>query len=256
MFSDLTLVKDSPGAGVYLQRLSNRGTTARYSGAFKAFKASHPIALAPESVAKALAGIHVGILPTDQAGRSVGIKPTPLLTPQQIAFLAAAIADALQQAASDQRVKFRVGPETDRTEGTLYVDGPTVRIALSRYHGSTQGRDEQLSIYALSFKPEQAQLADSSPQSGLEIEPDQPRLAIALDALTLLPAQALPPIASPLQTPADPAPGKETQRVKELVDKQAQELEALKAELDGLKKRLNDPRASPNSKSGPKLIPQ
>jgi len=163
MFSDQTLVKDSPDGGVYLQRLSNRGTTARYSGPLKAFQASHPATLAPESLAKALAGIQVGILPADQTGRSAGIKPTPLLAPHEIAFLAPAIAGALQQATSDQRVKFQVGPETDRTEGTLYVDGAALRIALARYHGSTQSRDEQLSIYALSFKPEQAQLDGGGP---------------------------------------------------------------------------------------------
>lgn len=238
MFSDQTLVKDSPGAGVYLQRLSNRGTTARYSGPLKAFKASHPITLAPETLAKVLAGIHIGILPTDQTSRSVGIKPTPLLTPHEIAFLAPTIAGALQQSTSDQRVKFQVGPETDRTEGTLYVDGAALRIALGRYHGSAQSRDEQLSIYALSFKPEQAMLADGGPQSWLEIEPDQPRLAIALDALAPLPTLSLPPLASSPQEPARPSPAPETQNVKDVVNKQAQELEALKAELDAIKKQL------------------
>ncbi len=243
MFSDQTLVKDSPDGGVYLQRLSNRGTTARYSGPLKTFTASHPATLAPESLAKALAGIHVGILPADQTGRSSGIKPTPLLTPQEIAFLAPAIAGALQQATSDQRVKFQVGPETDRTEGTLYVDGAALRITLRRYHASAQSRDEHLSIYALSFKPEQAQLPVGGPQSWMELEPDQPRLSIALDALASLPAPAsLPPAASP-QAPAGPVPGTETHSVKEAVNKHAQELEALKAELEALKKQLGNQTA-------------
>lgn len=240
MFSDQTLVKDSPEGGVYLQRLSNRGATARYSGPLKTFKASHPVTLAPENLAKALTGIHVGILPADQTGRSEGIKPTPLLTAQEIAFLAPAIAGALQQAASDQRVKFQVGPETDRTEGTLYVDGAAMRIALGRYHASAQSRDEQLSIYALSFKPEQAQLPVGGPQSWMEIEPDQPRLSIALDALAQLPAPVLLSPASSPQKPAGPVPGTETHSVKDAVNKQAQELEALKAELDALKKQLGN----------------
>ena len=206
MFSDQTLVKDSPDGGVYLQRLSNRGTTARYSGPLKTFQASHPITLAPESLAKALAGIRVGILPADQTGRPAGIKPTPLLTHREITFLASAIATALQQATSDQRVRFQVGPETDRTEGTLYVNGPALRVALGRYHGSAQNRDEQLSIYALSFKPEQAQLDSGGLQSWLEIEPDQPRLAIALDALASLPVPPSFPLASSPQGPAGSSP--------------------------------------------------
>lgn len=251
MFSDQTLVKDSPDGGVYLQRLSNRGTTARYSGPLKAFQASHPVTLTPESLAKALAGLQVGILPADQTGRSAGIKPTPLLTPREIAFLAPAIASALQQATSDQRVKFQVGPDTDRTEGTLYVDGTALRIALGRYHGSAQSRDEQLSIYALSFKPEQAQLAGGGPQSWLDIEPDQPRLAIALDALASLPAPTLPPLASSPQEPAGPAPSTGTQNVNDVVSKQAQELEALKAELDAIKKQLGNQAAPAKSAPSP-----
>lgn len=252
MFSDQTLVKDSQDGGVYLQRLSNRGTTARYSGPLKTFKASHPVTLAPESLAKALTGIQVGILPADQTGRSEGIKPTPLLTAQEIAFLAPAIAGALQQATSDQRVKFHVGPENDRTEGTLYVDGAALRIALGRYHASAQSRDEQLSIYALSFKPEQAQLPVGGPQSWMEIEPNQPRLAIALDPLAPLPTPASLPLASSPQKPAGPVPRTETQSVKEAVNKQAQELEALKAELDALKKQLGNQTAPARSNPTPK----
>ena len=109
MFSDQTLIKSGQEGDVYLQRLSNRGTTARYSGPLKTFTASHPVMLAPEVLEKALAGLHVGILPPDhQSGPSEGIKPMPLLTPREIVFLAPAIASALQQAASDQRVKFQV----------------------------------------------------------------------------------------------------------------------------------------------------
>lgn len=252
MFSDQTLVKDSPDGGVYLQRLSNRGTTARYSGPLKAFQASHPATLAPESLAKALAGIQVGILPADQTGRSAGIKPTPLLAPHEIAFLAPAIAGALQQATSDQRVKFQVGPETDRTEGTLYVDGAALRIALARYHGSAQSRDEQLSIYALSFKPEQAQLDGGGPQSWLEIEPEQPRLAIALDALASLPSPALRPLALSPQEPGRPSSSTDTQNVSDVVRKQAQELDALKAELDAIKKQLGNRAPSEQSAPSPR----
>ncbi|MBX9694402.1 MAG: hypothetical protein K2Z81_18595 [Cyanobacteria bacterium] len=251
MFSDQTLVKDGPEGGIYLQRFSYRGTTARYSGPLKTFTASHPATLAPESLAKALAGIHIGILPADQTGRSAGIKPTPLLTPHEIAFLAPAIAGALQLATSDQRVKFQVGPETDRTEGTLYVDGTALRIALGRYHGSVQNKDEQLSIYALSFKPEQAQLADGGPQSWMEIEPDRPRLSIAIEALASLPHQDFLTPASTPQTPAGLLSGTETQSMKDRAQKQAQELEALKAEVDALKKQLGNQTAP----AKPRLVP-
>jgi len=253
MFSDQTLVQDSQDGGVYLQRLSTRGSTALYSGPLKAFKASHPITLAPEILANALAGIHLGILSVDRTGGPEGIKPTPLLTPQEIAFLAPAIASALKQAAPDQRVKFQVGPETDRTEGTLYADGAALRIALGRYHASTHSKDEQLSIYALSFKPEQAQLPVGGPQNWIEIEPDQPRLALAIDALASLPPPALPSVAkTPLQTPAGSAEKAEPSSVKDQVNKQAQALEAVKAELDALKKQIGSQTAPAKTSSPPK----
>jgi hypothetical protein len=158
-------------------------------------------------------------------------------------------------------MKFQVGPETERTDGTLYVDGPAMRLALSHYRSMAQRRDENLSIYVLSFRPEQAQVPAFGPQPWMEIEPDQPQLAIVYGALAnvLVPTDATPPTVSPStpnQTPGSPAraAGEELEAMKGVADKQAQELQSLKAELEALKKQLDE--QAPPSKSKPARKPR
>ncbi|WP_145976184.1 hypothetical protein [Nitrospira moscoviensis] len=228
---DVIPVKSGPEGAVVLERLASRGTTVRYSGPLKSFRAGHPVSISSDVVERVVLGIHVGIAPADGDGASRGIKPAPLFSAKETAFLAPAIAAALERAEPDQRVRFQVGPDSDRTAGTLYVDGGTIRLALSHLHASPQTKDEPLSIYVLSFKPEQAQEASSNGQRWAEIEPEQPRLAINYAALRT--------ISSPATPPSTPALSSGDQRsMKEVVDQQAKELDALKAELEALKKRM------------------
>lgn len=262
-FSDQTLVTDSAEGAVYLQQLSNRGTTARYSGPLKSFKASHPIDLAPDTLAKTFAGLSIGIHPSDDRNTPRGVKPTPVFSLQQVAFLAPAVATALKRAQPDHRVKFQVGSGTDVTDGTLYVDGPVLHIAFSHYHSPADRRDEQLSIYALSFEPGEIQVSSAAPQTWMEIEPDQPRVALAYELLAKLPALLPPAPASPAPAMAPPTtsanpipqPTETTPSIKAVVDKQAQELEALRAELDALKKQLAEQEPKAKSKAKPKPAP-
>jgi hypothetical protein len=223
------------------------------------FKASHPITLADEVVEKALGGIRIGILPADHTPHAQGIKPTPLFSAHEIAFLVPAITRALRQAESDHRVRFEVEQEGERTDGTLYIDGPAMRFTLHHYRSSAQHRDENQSIYALSFKPELAQLPVSEPQWA-KTEPGQPQLAIAYGALAKMPVPAdAPPPTAPAstlgQTTGSPAhaPGETLEAMKGVVDKQAQELQSLKAELEALKKQLHEP--VPPSKPRPARKP-
>jgi len=245
---------DSPEGAVYLQQLSNRGATARYSGPLKSFKASHPIDLAPDTLAKTFAGLQIGILASDESRNSRGIKPTPVFSAQQVAFLAPAVASALKRAQPDQRIKFQVGSGDDVTDGTLYVDGPMLHVAFSHYHSPAGRHDEQLSIYALSFEPGYLQVPPATPQTWMEIERDQPRVALAYEPLAKLPtilplAPALPQATS---TTA-PQSADTTPASKAAVDKQAKELEAMRAELEALKKQLSG--QEPKSKAKPNATP-
>lgn len=257
-FSDQTLVTDSTDGAVYLQQLSNRGTTMRYSGPLKAFNASHPIDLAPDTLAKAFAGLSIGIYPSDGRSAPRGVKPTPVFSSQQVAFLAPAVATALKRAQPDHRVKFQVGNGSDVIDGTLYIDGPVLHLAFNHYHSPADRRDEHLSIYALSFEPQDFQLSSDAPQTWMEIEPDLPRVALAYQLLAKLPSalQLAPALAHPLPASGSaPQTADSSTAIKTVVDKQAQELEALRAELDALKKQLNEQEPKAKSKAKPKVAP-
>jgi len=253
-FSDQTLMTDSPEGAVYLQQLSNRGATARYSGPLKSFKASHPIDLAPDTLAKTFAGLQIGILASDESRNSRGIKPTPVFSARQVAFLAPAVASALKRAQPDQRIKFQVGSGDDVTAGTLYVDGPVLHVAFSHYHSPAGRHDGQLSIYALSFEPGYVQVPSATPQTWMEVEPDQPRVALAYEPLAKLPAILPLEPALPEATSATAPPSADTTPAsKAAVDKQAKELEAMRAELEALKKQLSG--QEPKSKAKPNATP-
>ncbi|HSN04646.1 MAG TPA: DUF5320 domain-containing protein [Nitrospira sp.] len=259
-FSDQTLVVDSAVGAVYLQQLSNRGATVRYSGPLKSFKASHPATLDPDILAKIFTGLHVGIISADNQGDPRGIKPTPVFSFREVAFLSPAVAGALKRAHPDQRVKFQVGSGNDVTDGTLYVDGPVMHIAFTHYHAPAERPDEQLSIYALSFEPSDFQVPSATPQTWMEIERDQPRVSLAYELLAKLPS-VLPP-APPSPDPAIAIPGsaagpapqaaETTPDMKAAVDKQAQELEALRAELEALKKQLQEQQSASQPGARPK----
>jgi hypothetical protein len=246
--SDHIVVKTAPEGTVFLERVPSRGTTVRYSGQLKSFRASHPVSLAPQVLQQALQGIHVGIAPSEGDQPSAGgIKPTPLFSSREAAFLAPAIANALEKAEPDQRVAFEVGAESDRSDGTLYMDGRTIQLALGHYHAPARRRDENLAIYLLSMRPEQAQSNISGQRYWMDITPDQPRLAINYDALErMLPATRSSAASSTAAAPSPP--GSDVRSMKETVNKQAQELESLKAELEALKKQMQSQRPSSPSK--------
>jgi hypothetical protein len=173
---------------------------------------------------------------------SPGIKPVPLFSATESAFLAPGITAALERAEPEQRVKFQTGPESDRTAGTLYIEDGIIRLALSQVHATAPSKDEPLSIYILSFKPEQAQERASSRHHWLEIESDQPSVAINYAALRALG----PPEAPATRSTAAPIPsGSDERTMKDVVDRQAKELEGLKAELDALKKQIQRQHPKP-----------
>jgi hypothetical protein len=241
---DVLTVKSGPEGAVVLERSPSRGTTVRYSGPLKSFRADHPASLSSAVMEQVLRGMYVGIAPAERDDRSPGIKPAPLFASHETAFLAPAITAALERAEPDQRVRFHVGPDTDRTAGALYVDNGVIRVALSQIHASAQ-RHEPLSIYVLSFKPEQAQEASSSAQRWIEAEPDQPRVAINYAALQAMASPGVSSSSPPVHSAGD------QRTMKEVVDQQARELESLKAELEALKKQMQTQPGAPRSKPAP-----
>jgi len=241
--SEHVVIKDGQGS-VSLTEFSTHGSTGRYPGSLQPIKASHPIALSHTTIARVLSGIEVGIIPTDSSGDSKGIKPVRLFSASEVAALAPSIAGALKQARPGEYVSFQVGTDPETTDCSLYVDGPAIRIILNRYRSVSRRRDESLSIYTLSFSPDSATLPTGHVSNWIEETATHPWLAVAYRQLAVLdaPHQSSPASTAP-RTP-EPAQGG-MQDMKATMEKQAQELDALKTELDLLKKQLQSPSVAP-----------
>lgn len=231
---------------VSLVEFSTHGATGRYLGSLQPLKASHPVVLSNATMARILSGIQVGIIPSDASGETKGIKPTPLFSSSEVGALATTIAGALKQAGPSQYVTFQVGTDPETTDGALYVDGPAINIILNHYHSVVRRRDESLSIYALSFTPDSAQLPASHKVNWIEETAGNPRLAVSYRHL----AVPDPPQQSPPDTAATPHGSQPAiQDMKATMEKQGQELDAMKAELEALKKQLKQP--APASRTAP-----
>ena len=95
------------------------------------------------------------------------------------------------------------------------------------------------------------------------IEPEQPRVAVSTDALNQL--SAMPPVPADNKPVIEPAPAslasqqsrlqQELQSTKDIVVKQADELQKLKAELESVRRQLAE-KESATSKAKPKTAPR
>lgn len=261
--SNLTPVGEGPLGTVALERLANRGTTAKYRSALNSFHASHPAILSAPLVSRVLDGLSVSGI--DRPGRSTAQETYPLLTHEEVEFLAPLIVSALAQAQPDQRVRFAAQDDGLTTQGTLYLHKTTLRLSLSHYRASTAQTDARPPSLTLSFSPAQALVQADTPQSWMIIEPEQPRVAIAIDALSQSATAATPTAdhASPMAAePAQSAPvteqarlQQELQSTRDLVVKQAKELQRLKEELESVRRHMVE-NESASSKAKPKAAPR
>ncbi|MDR4481571.1 MAG: hypothetical protein R3B37_17720 [Nitrospira sp.] len=259
---NLTPIGGGPLGTVALERLASRGTTAKY-GTSQTFQATHPAHLPAALVSQLLAGLAISGL--DRPGSATARETYPLFSPEEIDFLAPLIANALAHAQPDQRVRFTMHDDGLQTQGTLYLHRTTLQFSLSHYRSLATDGQHKAPGFALSFNPPEAQVHTDTPQSWMIIEPDQPRVAVSVDALNQLPALFLAPAdKKPVTgaTPAQAAPAAEQSRLqqelqstKDVVVKQAEELQKLKAELESVRRQLTE-KESASSKARPKLTPR
>ncbi|MCW5800585.1 MAG: hypothetical protein KIT40_18990 [Nitrospira sp.] len=261
--SPLTPVGEGPLGTVALERLASRGTTARYGSPQSAFQASHPASVSASVISRLLSGLSVSGL--DRPGAAPRQERYPLFTQDEMEFFTPLIVKALSQAGPDQRVRFTLQDDGLITQGTLYLHKTTLRVSLSHYRASQGQSDTRPAALTLSFTPSDALVRDDVPQSWMIIEPEQPRVAVSLDALNQLPAAVPTPAANKLVadvTPVSPPPAseqrsvqQELQATKDVVVKQAQELQQLKAELESLRRQLAE-KESTAPKAKPKPAPR
>lgn len=254
--SDRILIDKTQQGAVYLERLPTRGTTAMFSGPVKMFQATQPILLPSDTLARTLAGIQVTPLPATDTARSV-----PLFSPSEVAFLAPLLSKAFAQADKDQRVRFFLGAGGEGTSGLLFIHRPYLHFTLDRFRNGAAGTGSHM----LGFLPEEASRSKDLPQSWMNIEPERPTVTVDYELLaTSAPSRsvAAEPRQEPvLQPPAlatgdtsTPKPGmaeeEELESLRELVIKQARELQSLKVELETLRRQTSDQKSAPRRRDG------
>jgi hypothetical protein len=247
--SDRILIEKTQEGAVYLERLPNRGSTAMFSGPVKTFQATQPILLPSQTIARVLDGIQVSPAPgTGAAG------PVSLFSASEVAFLAPLVSKALAQAEKDQRVHFFLGAGGEGTTGLLFVHRPYLHFTLGRLKTGAAASDS----HTLAFSPQEAFRSKDLPQSWMNIEPDRPTVTVDYELLATLspiPAVAAEVSREPVSQPAPRATGdastvkpgmaEELESLRELVIKQAKELQTLKTELETLRRQTPDQKPAP-----------
>ncbi len=259
----LIRVGDGPLGSVVLERLGTRGTTARFSSPPNIFQASHPAEIPPAQTAQLLAGLLISDI--ERTKPMEGQEVHPLFSHEEVAFLAPLISKALTEAEPNQRVKFLVKDDGVVTDGTLYLYRNVFRVTVAHYRTQPGQVDTRLLSHRLAFRPEEAKIEADVPQSWMIIEPDQPRIAIAVKALAQLPPAAAPQLVEPVGVGeargAKPSTApdlarlqQELQATKDLVVKQAEELQRVKEELESTRRQLAEKEsgmAKPRRKANP-----
>lgn len=201
----------------------------------------------------------------ERPGNAATQQVYPLFSHEEMEFLGPLLVRALAEAQADQRIRFTLHDDGLRTQGTIYVQKSLLRVSLSHYRARPAQTDTRPATLALSFSPTQALVRTDVPQSWMNIEPDQPHVAVSIEALAQLPPWPTAP--SEHQSVVEVAPPpipvaneqtrlhQELQATKDLVVKQAEELQQLKTELDMLKRQLAE-KESPASKAKPKPAPR
>lgn len=250
-------IHDSARGTVYLERIPDAS-----------FQATHPIALEPDTIARALRGIQVrDDRNTLQALLASRPEPSRAFSDEEADFFSPLIASALSKAASGQWIGFRIAQTTppsysqkegaglgsseppptlapkEITSGVLFAYGRSLQIHLTRFRSGSQKRsmiDGPNRHYAdqtgltgrkLVFLPKEAQRPDTYRVG----ETDFPTLIVDYELLASLPDQTA------LPAPAPPAAS-------------AQEVETLKKELQEIKRQLNEQQSrkdSPKQKGKP-----
>ena len=252
-------IDESPQGAVYLKRISDRS-----------FQAAHPITIDPSTIALALSGIvirdnqgslqnHVGTADTRRA-----------FSGSEVGYLAPLITEALRRAASDQQVEFTVrqvgqpglseragaggGSEPpmslqprESTNGALYAYGRSLYVTLTRYRSREESATTMnmanrkisdatgLANRTVSFLPEAAK----RPESYLDARSTGHTLVIDWELLAMLPeASSIPASAQSAPTPPQATNGLNAEPVR----KDA-EIEALRKELQEIKKQLAEQQA-------------
>lgn len=280
------VIHEDPRGSVYLEDMPDGS-----------FHATHPISLDSAVIHRVLRGVHVQeeqrVLQTLVAGRAV---PVQAFSDEDTAFLARHITTALARATALQRVGFHVlhttASGTEITGGLLYAYRQALHVSLTHYRhnpekpspGSRPGpqlRDPSgLAQHRVLFVPDSAQRPNVETSSTLMDRSPHLTVVVDYEALTRLPD--FPPrpedaflnsereISKPGQshsqdgTQEPPSAGSEELRsMRTLIEKQTKELQALKEEVESLRRHQTEAQETPpkqklkkqSAPHGPRSVP-
>jgi hypothetical protein len=230
---DVKIDESSQGA-VYLKRTRDGS-----------LQAAHPIKIDSNTTALVLNGMLIRDKPSGQKNSSEVSDPRRVFSGSEVGYLAPLISEGLRRAKSDQFVKFRVG----QIAGSLYAYGRSLYVTLNQYQSAeeastTTKRAHNTSVdttglanRTLSFVPEAAK----RPDTYLDAQSTDRTLVIDYTLLDRLPAAAaVPASAQPVPViPPPPAPTAE----KANPERKDSEMEALRKELQDIKKQLAEQQA-------------
>ena len=210
---EVVSIDETPQGAVYLTRTSDGS-----------LQAAHPIKIDSSTIALILNGILARDTLSPQKPSASNARR--VFSGNEVGYLAPLISEALRRAASNQQVGFRAGGTT----GALYAYGRSVYVTLTRYGSGKEAG-------TLSFVPEAAKRPDTYLSGG---SPGA-TLVIDYELLDRLPAVATVPASKhTVSPPPPPQPGVEKKI--EPVQRES-EIEALRKELEEIKKQLAEQQA-------------
>jgi hypothetical protein len=233
-------IDESPQGAVYLKRISDRS-----------FQAAHPIKIDPGTIALVLSGMLIG----DGQGAVQNLVGAPdirrAFSGSEVGYLAPLISEGLGRAAPDQHVVFRVeqvGPR-ESTTAALYAYGRSLYVTLVQ-NRSTKETGTGLANRTVSFIPEAAK----RPDSFLDPRSTDKTLVIDYELLAMLPPPSSIP-ASARSAPPPAAPQAASEGKAEPARKDP-EIEALRKELQEIKKQLAEQEAERARSQSKNMVPQ
>ena len=250
-------IDESPQGAVYLKRISDRS-----------FQAAHPITIDPSTIALALSGIVIRDNQEALQNRVGTADARRAFSGSEVGYLAPLITEGLRRAASDQQVEFTVRqvgqpglseqggagvgsePPTsvqprESTNGVLNAYGRSLYVTLTRYRSREEPTTNManrkvsdatgLANRTVWFLPEAAK----RPESYLDARSTGHTLVIDWELLAMLPEAS----SIPASAQSTPVPPQATNGVNAEPVRKDAEIEALRKELQEIKKQLAEQQA-------------
>ena len=236
----ITKIDESVTGGVFLRRIAQ-----------PSFQAAHPIKIDSTTITLLLNGIVI----RDDAPAEKGSDVRRVFSGSEVGHVAPLISEGLRKAGSDQLVEFRVG----ETTGVLYAYGRSLYVTLTHYRSGSDpatmtGLADRPAPDAtgfanriLSFIPEAAQ----RPNSYRDVQSTDTTLVIDYELLAMLPPASVPSSSTP---DARARPSRDADKTDPV--KRDAEIEALRKELQDIKKRLAEQEAERARSQGMSPVPQ